>query len=84
MRELSISEVQNVSGGYGTLGPGGGSDPGNQLNDYGVDSGGLRYINDNTRHNIAIGAGTAVTMSQPIGWAQRAATAALAWGGWNR
>ncbi len=45
-------------------------DLGNQLNDYGVNSGDLRYINDNTRHHIAIGAGTAITMLQPTGWAQ--------------
>lgn len=52
MRELSISEVQSVSGGYGTLGPGGGSDPGNQLTDYGVNSGGLRFTSAETRGNI--------------------------------
>lgn len=53
MRELNVSEIQSVSGGYGTLGPGGGSDPGNQLNDYGVDAGGLRYTPESTRKNIA-------------------------------
>ena len=51
MRELNVSEIQSVSGGYGTLGPGGGSDPGNRLNDYGVNPGGLRYTPTETRAN---------------------------------
>lgn len=49
MRELNVSEVKSVSGGHGTLGPGGGSDPGNRLNDYGVNAGGLRYTPTRTR-----------------------------------
>ncbi|KPQ00265.1 hypothetical protein [Marinobacter sp. HL-58] len=63
MRELNMSEVNTVSGGYGTLGPGGGSDPGNQLNDYGVDAGGLRYTPESTRRNIGLTVGVAGAMS---------------------
>jgi hypothetical protein len=59
MRELKVIEIQNVSGGHRTLGPGGGSDPGNRLNDYGVDAGGLRYTPNHTRANVLTTVGIA-------------------------
>ncbi len=39
-----------------TLGPAGGSDPSNQMDDYGRDAGGLRFITDEKRHNVRAGA----------------------------